>query len=524
MKRIKKAKHSMKKEYLVSAIEMKQLDDNTINKTGIPSLVLMERASLAVAECVMNRLKGNKSERILVVSGNGNNGADGICAGRILAEYGYAVDICLLKSAREHTQELQLQKEIAYTYGISFLQDEDVEFARYKVIVDAIFGVGLNRNVEGPAADLITRINASDAYVISVDIPSGINASTGEVCGVAIKADETVTFGFYKCGQFFYPGREYCGKVTKACIGINETSFYNNKPVTFTYMGSMEHKLDLGRNVAGNKGTFGKVLVVAGRASTAGAALLCATSAFRSGCGMAAIFTEEGNKDAFLSSLPEAMVETYTDDSEDDVLFAKLDRWLDWADVCVIGCGLSQDELAYKLLYHVVAAFNKPVVADADALHLFAGNETLKEIVYNRSQNMAPVIITPHPGELAALAHCSVRDVKENRITVVTKVCKEYGVILAAKDADTLCMTVGKDIYLNSSGNNGMSTAGSGDVLAGLTGSLVAQAIRKNKDIYEAVCLAVYIHGLAGDYQAKCNGKTFMVASDIIEAYKYIME
>lgn len=515
----------MKKEYLVSAKEMKQLDDNTINKTGIPSLVLMERASLAVAECVMNYLKGNKSERILVVSGNGNNGADGICAGRILAEYGYAVDICLLKSAREYTQELQVQKKIADTYGISFLQ-KDVDFARYKIVVDAIFGVGLNRDVEGTAADMIVRINASDAYVISVDIPSGINSLTGEVCAVAVKADETVTFGFYKCGQIFYPGREYCGKITKACIGIDETSFYNDSPSMFTYLGNLDDKLDLERNAAGNKGTFGKVLVIAGRDSTAGAALLCATSAFRSGCGMVTVFTEEGNKDAFLTKLPEAMVETYTDNIEDAILFAKLDKWLDWADVCVIGCGLSQDETAYKLLSHVVVAYNKPVVADADALHLFAGNETLKEIVYKRSKNggMVPVIITPHPGELATLAHCSIKDVKENRIAVAEEVCKEYGVILAAKDADTLCMADGKDIYLNSSGNNGMSTAGSGDVLAGLIGSLVAQAIRKNKDIYEAVCHAVYIHGLAGDYQAKRNGKTFMVASDIIEAYKYIME
>lgn len=514
----------MKKEYLVSAKEMKQLDDNTINITGIPSLVLMERASLAVAGCVKNYLGDDKAKRILVIAGNGNNGADGICAARILTEYGYKVDVFLLQSPRDYTEELKLQKKVAEAYGISFLQD-DVDFARYTIIVDAIFGVGLNRDVDGYVADIIRKINASDAYVISVDISSGINASTGEICAVAVKADETVTFGFYKSGQFFYPGREYCGKLTKARIGIDETSFYNDRPQMFAYMGDVSEPVDLGRTAAGNKGTFGKVLVIAGRDSTAGAALLCATSALRSGCGMVTVFTEEANKEAFLTSLPEAMTETYADSTDKTLLLDKLNKWLSWADVCVIGCGLTKDEAAYQLLSHVLTEFDKPVVADADALHLLAENEHLKEAVFSRETDAdkASVIITPHPGELAVLAHCSIADVKKNRIDVAAKVCEEYGVILVAKDADTFCMADGEKIYLNTSGNDGMSTAGSGDVLAGLLGSMVSQAVRGNKDIYEAVCLAVYIHGLAGDYQANKSGKSFMVASDIIEAYKYIM-
>ncbi len=515
----------MRKEYLVSAKEMKQLDNNTITKTGIPSLVLMERASLAVAECVMKHLEDRKNEKILVVAGNGNNGADGICAGRILTEYGYDVDICLLKSCRGYTEELQTQKRIADAYGITFW-NEDVDFARYRVVVDAIYGVGLNRNIEGTAADIIAKINASDAYVISVDIPSGINASTGEVCGLAVKADETVTFGFYKCGQFFYPGRKYCKRVTKACIGIDETSFYDETPSMFTFMGSLKDTAKLERDVAGNKGTFGKVLVIAGRESTAGAALLCATSSLRSGCGMVAVFTQESNKEVFLANLPEAMVETYSEDTGEDILLSKLDKWLNWADVCVIGCGMSQDETAYRLLSRVISVFDKPVVADADALHLFAAKGELKELLYSRSnmEGKAGVIFTPHPGELAALAHCSMTEVKNNRLAVAKKVCKEYGVTLVAKDADSICMTDKEKVYLNNSGNNGMSTAGSGDVLVGLIGSLIAQAVRKNEELFEAVCLAVYIHGLAGDYQANRNGKTFLVASDIIEAYKYILE
>lgn len=516
----------MKKEYLVSAKEMKQLDDNTISETGIPSLVLMERASMAVADCVMQYLDKTGKSGVLVVAGNGNNGADGICAARILTEYGYEADVCLLKSSRDYTEELLQQKKIADMYGISFLQEEEVDFAHYAVVVDAIFGNGLNRDVEGIAKDMIIRINQAKAYVVSVDIPSGINASTGAVCGVAVKADETVTFGLYKCGQFFYPGREYCGKITKARIGINETSFYGMMPSMFTYMGSPDEKLGFGRDAAGNKGTFGKVLVIAGRASTVGAALLCATSALRSGCGMVAVFTEEGNREAFLAGLPEAMVETCQATDTDENMYAKLDKWLAWADVCVIGCGFQKDDVAYKLLSHTLAGFDKTIVADADALNLMAMHKELKEATYNRyhKDSIAPVVITPHPKELATLAHCSIADVKQNRIAVAENVCREYGVILVAKDADTLCMAEGECMYLNGSGNDGMATAGSGDVLAGLTGSFAAQTVRLGMSVYEAVCLAVYVHGLAGDYQAFRNGKSFMVASDIIEAYKYILK
>ncbi len=516
----------MKKEYLVSAKEMKQYDDNTIYKTGIPSLVLMERASMAVADCVMQYLKSPLSGRILVVAGNGNNGADGICAARILAEYGYGTEICLLKSKCEYTKELLLQKQVADTYGIPFLKEEEVDFAKYAVVVDAIFGNGLNRDVEGTAKEMICRINDSNRYVVSVDIPSGINASGGEVCGVAIKADETVTFGFYKCGQFFYPGREYCGKITKALIGIDETSFYGLQPAMFTYSGSVDEKCGLSRDASGNKGTFGKVLVIAGRESTTGAALLCAASALRGGAGMVAVFTQEGNKEAFLASYPEVMVETYALTDTEKEKYAKLDKWLAWADVCVIGCGLSTDETAYKLLSHTLSGFSKPIVADADALNLFAKHEDLKEKIISRKKNdnTAPVVFTPHPGELATLMHCDIATIKKNRLLTAKNACMEYGVILVAKDADTLCMAENESIYLNTSGNDGMSTAGSGDVLAGLIGAFMAQGVRAGIPLFEAVCMAVYVHGLAGDYQALRSGKAYMVASDIIEAYKYILK
>lgn len=514
----------MKKEYLVSAKEMKQLDNNTISITGLPSLVLMERAAFAVAMQVMDYLKGDKTAGILIVAGNGNNGADGVCAGRILKEYGYPVDICLLKSHHEYTDEMKVQLTAAAKYSIVLMDEENVDFYRYQVVVDSIFGIGLNRDIEGNAKALIERINESRPYVISVDIPSGVNATTGSICGVAVRADETVTFGFYKCGQLFYPGRMYCGKITKAQIAINETSFYGMTPKMFSYIKETDSdKVDYARNVMGNKGTFGKVLVIAGRASTAGAAILCAGSALRSGCGMVSLITEEENKEAILQALPEAMLETYRREDVGDVLTGKMRKWLAWADVAVIGPGLLRDETSYQLLHDLLQYGNLTLVCDADALQLFAMHEELRDSL-KQYTSKNEVVFTPHPGELASLAGCSITDIKADRLNICERVCREYGAILIAKDADTLCMKAGDPVYLNSTGNDGLSTAGSGDVLAGLAASLVGQSLKNGMSLYEAVCLAIFVHGYAADICAGQTGKRFMVASDIIEAYKYILK
>ena len=515
----------MKKEYLVSATEMKQLDNNTIIRTGIPSLVLMERAAFAIAMEVMEYLGKPQGKKVLVVSGNGNNGADGVCAGRILKEYGYSVDIYVVKSSHEYTEEMKVQLQTAAKYDIPLLTASELCPETYDVVIDAIFGIGLNREIKGEAKELIEKLNASQGYIVSADIPSGINASTGEICGTAIQADVTITFGFYKCGQIFYPGRLYCGELKKAHIAIDENSLYDMQPQRSAYFLEKEdEKIDYPRSPMGNKGTFGKVLVIAGRAQTAGAAILCASSALRSGCGMTAVITEQDNKEAFLLALPEAMLETYSCSDDKEIVAAKIEKWTQWADVVVIGCGLGLDERAYQILMDTIEYCQKPLVCDADALQLLAIHEDLaqqlKDTTGNRKRD---VVLTPHPGELAALAHCQIADIKADR-GVAEKISRDYGAIIIAKDADTMCVKNGETKYLNTTGNDGMATAGSGDVLAGLTASLIAQSNRIQMSIYEAVCLSVFIHGYAADVSAEKCGKRFLVASDIIEAYKYILK
>ncbi len=518
----------MKKEYLVSAKEMQEYDQNTIEKIGIPSCVLMERAAYAVAMEALAFLKDHENPRVLVVAGNGNNGADGICAGRILNEYGIVCDFCLLKSEPPYAEELQRQLSIASHYSMEQVDANDIVFEKYTMLLDAVFGVGLNREITGTVKELIQKMNDSKIPILSVDIPSGIDASTGRVLGCAVKADLTVTFGFYKRGQWFYPGRLHCGMLKKAKIAINETAFMNKVPDMFTYLNN-ENKIDVSdRDPMGNKGTFGKVFVIAGRKSTTGAAILCSSSALRSGCGMTAVFTEEENKAVFLQTIPEVMVETYTSYEETDSLYAKMQRWLEWSDCIVIGCGLLQDETAYNMVEYVLDHTLKSVVFDADALQLIAKNTMLQKKVRecaNRLKEIGQAIVfTPHPGELASLLECSISKIKENKGTAVQRLLEKYPVILVAKDADTLVCQKDRACYLNVTGNDGLSTAGSGDVLAGLTASLLAQNRNKKCTPFETVCKSVYFHGLAADIIAEKNGKSFLVASDLIEAYKYILK
>lgn len=519
----------MKKEYLVSAQEMQQYDRNTIEKIQIPSCVLMERAAYAVAMEAREFLKEKENPRVLVVAGNGNNGADGVCAGRILKEYGIEAQICLLKTEPPYKEELQRQLDIAEYYHIKKVTPKEICFSGYDLILDAIFGVGLNREITGPTREMIERIENAGVPVLSVDIPSGIDSTTGKVLGCKVTADITVTFGFYKRGQWLYPGRVHCGKVVKAKIGINETGFFENKPDMFTYMqGDGEISFQTTRDPMGNKGTFGKVFVIAGRKATTGAAVLCASSALRSGCGMTAVFTEKENKDAFLCSMPEIMVETYTPGEEEHAISEKLQKWLDWSDCVVIGCGLMRDTLAYNMVKYVLEHAINSVVCDADALQLIAESSELQKAVNDYSRRMEEtknsIVFTPHPGELAALAGCSIADIKADRMQIIDKVLEKYPVILAAKDADTLVCAKGQESYLNITGNDGLATAGSGDVLAGLTASMIAQSMRQEHGAFEAVCRSVYLHGLAADILAKQNGKSFLVASDLIEAYKYILK
>lgn len=313
---------------IVTAVEMKELDHNTIQKAGISSPVLMERAALKTVEEIVQRLKNKEKEKILVVCGTGNNGGDGLAIARLLQLRGVRTWYYIAGKEEKMTAETAGQLKTAEYYQVPRVHNLDLD--EYTTIVDAIFGVGLSRPVEGKYAELISTMNRASAYKVAVDIPSGIDSDTGFEKGIAFRADLTVTFAFRKRGLCFYPGRMYGGEIVVADIGIYSIP---GKKICMHHLEREDLKMLPERVPYGNKGTFGKVLLIAGSEGMCGAAYLSAAAALKSSAGMVKIQTVEANRIPLQTLLPEAMITCDFDEKKNQAM-------LDWCDVLVIGPGL----------------------------------------------------------------------------------------------------------------------------------------------------------------------------------------
>ncbi len=546
-------------KYIVSAAEMKRCDECTINHFKVPQEVLMERAALSL--CALCLEKAGKNGRITVFAGSGNNGGDGIAAARLLHQEGCDVLLVLVNHrSGKLTDACKLQLEIAENYGVDFVYfDQMIDARRVKncdIIVDAMLGIGCSRELSGEyrkAAEVINEASDSDRdrhpIVIAADIPTGINADTGEICGTAVRADFTVTFGFMKLGHKLFPGSEYAGKISIESVGITKDGFLEDYP-EIRYIDVLDEKkiskdgtgkikasgkikaLLPKRNPSGNKGSFGKVLIVAGSKKVSGAMIMAAETALRSGAGMVKIFTEKENLHSVQTLLPEAMIEVYDSDelgaeisgsakscdsSEGYVseVSDSLKKSVDWCDVIVCGPGIGTDECASFLVRTVLEYAGKKLVLDADALNVIAADEELRSAF---KEYEAEKIITPHLAEFARLAGKSVAECKRDILTLPKALAKEFHASIICKDARSI-ITDGSHIFINLSGNDGMATAGSGDVLSGLLGALVCLPFENS---YEATVVSCYIHGRAGDLAAEKLGKNVMTARDISEALKGI--
>lgn len=506
-------------EYVLTATEMKKCDETTIKEYGIESLVLMERAAFETANAVI--AKYGKEIYVGVVAGCGNNGGDGIAVARILQEQGIRVEINMVGESKKLTDETKTQLETAKKLNIPIYYG--IEHTLYDVIIDAIFGIGLTRSVEGKYRKAIEEINASKAQVVAVDIPSGVNTDDGRIMGCAVKADMTVTFAYRKIGLMLYPGASCAGEVCCVPIGIPRvlTDKKRTGVVTFT---DKEADLKLPqRSQSGNKGTFGKVLFAAGSRSMGGACQLSVLAAYRIGTGMVRVFTAEENRESLLRKLPEAIVDTYQDPDDGDILSERerqaLLNGLEWADVIAVGPGLSLSDRAFDILKTVLGHCDKPLVMDADGLNLLAKNDTLlRELEFGHRKTDAGIVLTPHLGEFARLVKAPVSEIKKDFLGTCKAFTKKYDVSLVCKDARTVITKRGKLTYLNSSGNNGMATAGSGDVLTGIISGLLAQGMTD----FEAAVIGAYAHGLAGDYAREHASSYYIMAQDIINSLKYL--
>lgn len=500
---------------LLNSAQMKACDRYTIENIGIPSMVLMERAALSVAHKIIKDYPPKEISAV-IFAGMGNNGGDGIAVGRILKEKGAKVQIIMVGDLERCSKEMQQQLVMAKNMGIPAKMYDDSLKGEYNVIVDAIFGIGLSRTVQGMFQNAIQWINQKktieNVSVYSVDIPSGVHADTGEVLGCAVQADKTIAFQYGKPGLYLGEAEEYTGKVYIKNIGISpmplELGEINSE--AFFYEAEDLKRLPM-RKKSGHKGTFGKVLVIAGAQNMAGAAIFSAESAYRTGCGLVEVFTTQENRMIIQSRLPEAVLTTY-ETMQNSI--EKLKCSIEKADVIILGPGLSMSKQAEIIVEYTVKNAVKPCVIDADAINILAQHpEWLKE-------KKAPCILTPHIKELARLTQKKTAEVKKSLVSTARETAECYDCIVVSKDARTVVTEKETALYyLNLSGCCGMAVGGSGDVLTGIIAGLLAQNISP----YEAACLGVYIHGLAGEAAQKKLGGYSMTARDIIKNLHHII-
>ena len=531
-------------KYVLTGNEMADADRRTWEVIGIPAIVLMERASLAVAQEVTERYPG--LTRVTVLAGPGNNGADGLAVGRLLIDRGYSVQFLLLTD-KEPPQDssAMTQRKILKSYGSEpeVFTPEALRHFSPQVIIDALFGTGLARPLGGSAAVIAETVNAyreqTGCRVVAVDLPSGISSEDGSVMGCAVRCDITVTFAYYKRGHFLYPGCTYCGDTVLRQIGIHDRSFTcegESLPEMYTLERDDAAQLMAVRDPGGNKGTFGKKLIVAGSYAMCGAALLCAESCMRSGAGMVKIFTRKENRVIIQERLPEAMLTVY-DALPDEPLEREISarriresllKDLTWADAVAVGPGIGRGKEAELILETILSAVSADqdgdeallsgIVIDADALRILASDEKADSLLRRRKREVV-CILTPHLAEFADLAHVPVKEAARDRIPLMRKTAERYGCTMIGKDARTLILSDGiRQTAMITNGNSGMATAGSGDVLTGITAAMLFAAVKNDCPGQNAAQLAAYIHAEAGDRCRDRSGEQAMIAGDMVSA------
>lgn len=484
----------------VNATQMKAADQYTIQKLGVPSLELMEHAAQACVQ-VLEDEKVDLSN-VCVVCGSGNNGGDGFAIARILQNNRYSVETFCVGNPEHYTEETQEQMHRLQecggkiTYG---MPQED----SYSVVIDAVFGVGLSRKVEGRYRQVIEQMNRMRGTKFAVDIPSGLSATTGCILGCAFKADYTVTFQLKKIGLELSQGRTMAGRVIVPDIGISTDSICEDQEIVRTAGKDIYRKMLPDRPEDSNKGTYGRLLVIAGSKGMAGAAYLNAHAAYMTGAGLVRIYTSSDNREILQTLLPEAIITTYEEYNKEELL-----SLLTWADGVCIGSGLGMSRLSEKILKTVIEYVKVPCLIDADGLNLLAENNNYLNQMAERR-----FVITPHMKEMSRLTGTPVEELKADRIQILKDFISRYRITCVLKDSRTLIASEEKGIRMNLTGNSAMAKAGSGDVLAGVIAGFMVQ----EKDTKKAARLGTYVHGLAGDLAKFEKGVYSVMARDLIE-------
>jgi hydroxyethylthiazole kinase-like uncharacterized protein yjeF len=508
--------------------QMKEFDAQATQRYAIPSLILMENAGRSVVQILQENISSLSDCRIVVVAGKGNNGGDGLCATRHLLNEGASVKVFICGSPHELSAETHTQATILeraglkphYLTGRSRLSALQTALQRADLVIDALLGIGVQGPVRGLLHPVIEQINACEAFVVAVDLPSGVDADTGQVGHVAVQADLTITLEHLKLGLLLYPGRDYAGEIIVAPIGYPEvlrTSFQSGiEWVDEQYVRArLPH-----RKAYSHKGDYGRVLLIAGARGLSGAAIMAAEAALRSGTGLVYMGYPESLSPIIEKRVLEAvkfpLPEIAGALSEQSVNLIANVIQEHAVDVLTIGPGLSHKPSVVKFLHELLPWVNIPLVLDADGLNALASPPGRRLL----TQLKAPVILTPHPGELSRLIDQEVSSIESDRVGVAQKTARDLNVILVLKGVPTVTALPSGEIFVNSTGNSGLATGGSGDVLTGLITSLIAQGVVSE----EAAPVGVYLHGLLADRLKPQLGERAMLPRDLLKILPKVLK
>ena len=502
---------------LLTADEMRCLDREAIEKYGVPGLTLMENAGRGAAEYFSGFFAELRPGPVLIFCGKGNNGGDGYVIARHLENLGWKFRVLVLARREDITGDARVNLEILHESGADVVYAFDQETlakvlpvqSGFQLIVDAIFGNGLSSEIRGHFAEAVDWINDSGLPVAAVDMPSGVNADTGAVLGRCVKSACSATFAFPKVGQMMHPAAFFGGEVRTVGIGMPKI-LMGSVGDRHLFMDADEVRpLIPDRPVTGHKGTFGHLLVVAGSTGKTGAAAMTAEGGIRAGAGLVTVACPLAVHDILETKLTEAMTVPLPDmDGALSLMaFEQVLALAEGKQVLALGPGMGTSEETCGLVRRLVRSCPVPLVIDADGLNSLADHS---QVFLERAGQ--PVVLTPHPGEMARLTGKDVAEIQADRIGVASDFAQRFNVVLVLKGARTLTAFPDGRVRINGSGNPGMASGGMGDVLTGMIGGFIAQGIR----VEEAAVLGVFLHGMAADRLAAVMGNAGMAATDIL--------
>ncbi len=501
---------------LLTAKQMRELDRTAIEGWHVSGLVLMENAGKATADQIEENFGEMFPGPVTIICGKGNNGGDGYVIARHLLNRGWDVATVVLAGRKDIAGDAKANLDILLKSGaeLDFVEKETVleelleQHQPAGLVVDAVFGTGLSSEVTGDYVKVIDWINSAAEAVVAVDIPSGIDATTGQVLGSAVFADLTVTFASAKVGHVVYPAVEFVGDLIVTDIGIPK-QLADQQTIDHMFINAEAARILLpARPASGHKGTFGHLLLVAGSTGKSGAAALAAEGGLRAGAGLATLACPAHLNPIFETKLTEVMTVPLpeVDGMVSMQAIADIEALWQERDVFAVGPGLGTGEEIGGLVRRLVRDCPLPMVIDADGLNALAGHlEVLQE-------RKAATVLTPHPGEMSRLLGCSIVEIEADRIAVARKFACDHGVILVLKGARTVIAEPEGTVFVNGSGNPSLACGGTGDVLTGVIGGLLGQGLSATA----AVLLGVYLHGRAADRLFETQGRAGILASDLL--------